>query len=242
MAPASGPGPAFTFTDEEVILLARLEHERWMAAQMALPPADEPGTADRAHARMVAWEQLPDRVRARYADAARGVPATLAKVGFQVLRDDKAHDGAGQADFTAGEWAILQEAMMAAGILVSLAEGSVDAEEILALVRKLREASIAHPRRLIRELAASALITGLRAGTRYADYEAPALDAIREATAIIAARASAELPGFRAFLAEVAMAVADANKEGGFLGVGARRRTPCEAAAIQAVNKATGEG
>jgi hypothetical protein len=36
------------------------------------------------------------------------------------------------------------------------------------------------------------------------------------------------------------MVVADANREGGFFGVGARRRTPGEAAAIQAVSRATG--
>ncbi len=248
MVPAFDPGLAFTFTDEEVLLLARLEHERLMTGQLPLSledgpvsPADGPGPADRAHPHLVPWEQLPGRARAKYAEAARGVPATLASVGFQVLRDDRANDGPGQADFTAEEWAILQQAMMAAGVLVSLAEGGVDADEILALARKLREASIAHPRRFIRELAAaSAFSTGLRAGARYADYEAPALEAIRAATAIIAARAPAELPGFRSFLAEIAMVVADANKEGGFFGVGARRRTPSEAAAIEAVRKATG--
>jgi uncharacterized membrane protein len=232
MVPASGPGLTFTFTDEEVELLARLEHDRWM---------DGPGPQDRAHPHLVPWEQLPDRAQAKYAKAARGVPATLASVGFQVLRDDRAHDGPGQADFTDGEWAILQQAMMAAGVLVSLAEGGVDADEIFALVKKLREASIAHPRRLIRELAAaSTFSTGLRAGARYADYEAPALEAIRSAAAIIAGKAPAELPGFRSFLAEITMVVADANREGGFFGVGARRRTPGEAAAIQAVSRATG--
>jgi hypothetical protein len=223
-------------------LLARLEHERQMAGPAALSPADGPEPAGCADPRLVPWEQLPDRARARNAEAARGIPATLASVGFQVLRDDRAHDGPGQADFTAEEWAVLQQAMMAAGVLVSLAEGGVDPDEILALVKKLREAGIAHPRRLVRELAAaSAFSTGLRAGTRYADYEAPALEAIRAATAIIAATAPAELPGFRAFLAEIAAVVADANKEGGFFGVGARRRTPAEAAAIQAVSRATTE-
>jgi uncharacterized membrane protein len=240
MVPASGPEPALTFTDQEVDLLARLEHERWMAGQLALPLGDGPGLTDRARSRLVPWEQLPDRVQVRYADVARGVPATLASVGFQVLRYDMAHDGPGQADFTADEWAILQQAMMAAGVLVSLAEGGIDGDEILALARELREASIAHPRRLVRELAAaSTLSTRLRAGTRYADYEATALDTIRSATAIIAAKTPAELPSFGAFLTEIATVVADANKEGGFFGIGARRRTSSEAAAIRAVSRAT---
>jgi len=240
MVPASDPEPPFTFTDEEVQLLARLEHERWIAGQLALSPADGPELTDRARSRLVPWEELPDRVQVRYADAARDVPSTLASVGFQVLRYDIAHDGPGQTDFTAEEWAVLQQAVMAAGILVSLAEGGIDAEEILALTRKLREASVAHPRRLIRELAAAPTFsTRLPAGTRYAEYEGPALDAIRSATDIVAAKAPVELPSFGAFLTEIAAVVADANKEGGFLGVGARRRTSNEAAAIQAVSSAS---
>lgn len=68
---------------------------------------------------------------------------------------------------------------MSAGVLVSLAEGVVDADEMFALIKKLREASIAHPRRFVRELtAASTFNTGLGADTTYADYEAPALAAI----------------------------------------------------------------
>ena len=240
MVPASGPGPAFTFTDEEVDLLARLDHERWMDGQLALSQADGPGPAGRASSRLVPWEQLPDRVQVRYAEAARGVPATLASVGFQVLRYDMAPDGPGQADFTASEWTVLQQAMMAAGALVSLAQGGIDAGEVLALTRKLREVSIAHPRRLVRELAAApAFSAGLRAGSRDDDEEATALARIRSATAIIAATAPAELPGFRAFLTEIATVVADANKEGGFHGIGTRRRTSSEAAAIRAVSRAT---
>ncbi|HUN37885.1 MAG TPA: DUF1003 domain-containing protein [Trebonia sp.] len=242
MVPASGPEAALTLTDEEVGLLARLEHDRWMAGELALSPADGAELTDRARSRLVPWEQLPDRVRVRYAESARGVPATLAGVGFHVLRYDMAHDGPGQADFTAEEWATLQRATLAAGILVSLAEGGADADEILAQARTLREASVAHPRRLVRELAASASTMGPPAGTRYADYEGPALDAIRSATAIIAARAPAELPGFRAFLTEVATVVADANKEGGFLGIGARRRTSAEVAAVRAVSGAAAPG
>jgi uncharacterized membrane protein len=239
MVPAFDPALAFTFTDEEAQLLARLEHERWAAGQMVRSSPDGPGPQDRDDPGLVPWEQLPDDARAEYADAARGVPAMLAGVGFQVLRDNRAQAGPGQADFTGSEWAIVQQAMMAAGVLVSLAEGGVDADEIFALVKKLREASIAHPRRFIRELAAaSAFSTGLRPGTRYADYETPALEAIRAATAIIAGKEPAEVPGFQSFLAEIAAVVADANREGGFFGVGARRRTPSEAAAIQAVIRA----
>jgi hypothetical protein len=189
----------------------------------------------------VPWEDLTDEARARSIEAAQAIPAMLAGVGFQVLRDTTgARQGAGEADFTPGEWAVLQQAMMASGVLVSLAEGVVDAEEIFALISKLREASVTHPRRFIRELtAASDFRTGLQPGSRYNNYRGPALEAIRSATAVVATRAPAELPHFRAFLAEIAAVVADANNEGGFFGLGARPRTPNEAAAMEAVKTAT---
>jgi hypothetical protein len=118
------------------------------------------------------WEQLPDDARTKYTEGVRRIPALLARVGFQVIRDGRAaQDGPREPDFASVDWDILQQALMASGVLVALAEGSVDAEEILALIKKLREASITHPRRFIRELtAASAFNTGLAAGTRYADY------------------------------------------------------------------------
>jgi uncharacterized membrane protein len=219
MVPASGPATVLAFTDDEAQLLARLEHERELTGP---------------------WEQLPDLVRARRTEAVRGIPAMLAEVGFQVLRDGTGgYDGPGEADFTADEWATLQQAVMASGVLVSLAEGVVDADEMHALVGTLREASTTHPNRLIRELAAtSTFTTGLRAGTRYADYEGPALRVIRSATAVLARKAPDQVGGFREFLTEIATVVADANDEGGFFGLGARPRTPNEAAAMEAVRKA----
>ncbi len=148
---------------------------------------------------------------------------------------------AGQADFTPEEWSTLQRAMMACGVMVSLAEGVVDADEIFMLMQKLQVARIAHSSHFIRELAAvPTFSTGLRLGTRYADYAGPGLEAIRSATVIVARKAAGEHAAFCAFLVDVAEAVADANREGGFLGVGAQRRTPNEAAAIAAVRKALG--
>jgi uncharacterized membrane protein len=229
MVPASGPAAAFAFTDDEARLLARLEHEREMTGQAAQRAGN-----------LVPWEQLPGQVRAQKTEAVRGIPAMLAGVGFEVLRDGAgAQDGPGEADFTAGEWATLQQAMMASGVLVSLADGTADADEIYALIGKLREAAITHPDRLIRELAGtSAFTTGLRPGTGYADYEGPALQAIRSATAILARKAPGQVAGFREFLTEIAAVVADANNEGGFFGLGARPRTPRETAAMEAVRKA----
>ncbi|GAA2388879.1 DUF1003 domain-containing protein [Dactylosporangium salmoneum] len=244
MVPTFDPTRTFAFSDHEVQLLARLEYEHEMTLApvrgaddtklgMAEPAPDPAPT-------LVPWEQLSDAARAKHMEAVRRIPAMLAAVGFQVLRDGKG-DIPGEADFTGDEWAILQQSMMASGVLVSLAEGVMDPEEIFALIKVLREASISHPNRFIRELAAaSTFTTGLPPGAVYADYEGPALEVIRSATVIIAGKAPAALADFRALLIEIASVVADANNEGGFFGLGARPRTPREATAIEAVRHATG--
>ena len=226
IVPTAHPASPFTFDDDELELLARLEHERRLAQ----------GAVDGTP-----WDDLSDEAREKRVAAVGRVPAVLASVGFQVLRDGTPAHGPREADFTTDEWATLQQAMMASGVLVALAEGVVDADEIFALVKKLRDTSITHPSAFIRGLtAASTFATGLRPGTKYAAYQTPALAAIRSATAILAEKAPAELADFQLLVADIAGVVADANNEGGFFGLGARPRTPHEAAAIRAVRKATG--
>ncbi len=241
MVPTFDPTLTVTLTDDEVHLLARLEHA-WQTSQDAeraevdLPAQRHPALDD-----LVAWDRLPHRARAEGLQLARGIPAMLAGVGFQVLRvATGTAEGDSEKDFTLEEWGILQQAIMASGVLVSLAEGVADADEIFALVRKLRETSLTHPNPFIRELAASSTFTtGLHAGSTYADYEGPALETIRSATAVVARKTPANLSDFRAFLDDLAATVADANKEGGFFGLGARPRTRAEAEAMRAVSRAT---
>ena len=239
LVPSAEPAAAFSFDDTEALQLARLRHEGWVAERTALgsesgPPPDGD--------RLTPWEQLSEQARTRHVDAVRRLPAALAGAGFQVFRDGNfSLAGAGEEDFTPEDWAVLQQSLMAAGVVVALAEGVVDAEEMFVLITKLRQASSGHASRLIRELAASSTFsTGLQPGTRYADYEVFAARTIRSATAIVARTTTQEeLAQFRAFLAEIAEEVADANLEGGFLGIGAHRRVDTEAAAIEVVRRAT---
>ncbi|WP_042364796.1 DUF1003 domain-containing protein [Streptacidiphilus neutrinimicus] len=225
---ADGVG-LLAFEEHEAWVLARLEHEHSVREQQGL----------RQRGGLLSWDQLSERAREQAVDAVRYLPTVLADVGFQVLRTGVGSDGAGELDFLPEDWALLSQALIASGVLTALAEGEVDAEEIVAMVQLLREASVSHPQRLIRELAAACTFdTGVRADTRYADYEKPALHAIHMATTVVARVAPAELPGFRAFLDEIAAVVAEANNEGGFFGLGARSRTPREAAAMEAVARA----
>jgi hypothetical protein len=150
-------------------------------------------------------------------------------------------DMAGEADFTPDEWTILQRAMMAAGVIVSLAAGGVDDDEMFALMQGLRGARFGDPNQLVRELAGiPSFATGLKRGMKFADYEGPGLEAIRSATATIAMKAPADLPAFRVFLVDLGEQVANANKEGGFAGLGAQWQTAAETAAIDSVKRALG--
>jgi hypothetical protein len=147
---------------------------------------------------------------------------------------------AGQADFSQDEWWTLRRAMAASGYIVSLAEGIIDADELLALGNRRLLARDQSPSQLIRELAGSGFNTGLQPDATYASYSGPGLEAIRSAAAIVARTAPGDLDSFRAFLVDLAETVADANVEGGFLGMGGQRRTPNEVRAIEAVRQALG--
>ncbi|MBF9069952.1 DUF1003 domain-containing protein [Streptacidiphilus fuscans] len=227
---AHGPEPVTAFDDQEAEVLARLEHEYRLSEEEAQAQGGP------RQGELTPWEELSAPARAQAVDAVRYLPTVLADIGFQVLRTGPGADGVGEIDFTPDEWATLHQALMAAGVLVALAEGEIDAEEIFAMVQLLREAGLTHPRRLIRELAATSTFdTGLRPGIRYAEYEKKALDAIQAACTLLSRRADDELATFRGFLTKIAGAVADANNEGGFFGRGARGRTPRETAAMESV-------
>ena len=237
IVPTYDPAVSAELTEEEVRALARLDYERW-TGEGAIAAGYDSG----AIAEPVVWDGLPEQARAIGVAAARRVPVALARAGFQVLRDIRATDGgAGEADFTPAEWATLQHSLMAAGVLVAIAEGGVDAEEMFALIKKLREVAITHPRRFIRELAGSSSFdTELQPDTTYATYSSIAVDLIGSCAAIVGRVAPDELPYFQALLGEIAEDVGDANMEGGFFGLGAQRRFGNEVTAIAAVYRAAG--
>ena len=135
----------------------------------------------------------------------------------------------------------MQRAMLAGAMLVSLADGSVDREELHALTMDLRDARFAHRSQLVHELAdVPPLQTEPRTPATYAAYQAGAVETIRSAVDIVAVKAPAELGDFREFVVRLAEAVADANLKGDILGAGRVRRTPDEVAAIETVKQALG--
>jgi len=78
----------FTFSDDEMELLARMEHDRWMAERRAA--GWKPGPVRDVHERrtpyLVPWEQLTEEIRDRDRETVRKLPSYAAAAGFQVIR------------------------------------------------------------------------------------------------------------------------------------------------------------
>jgi hypothetical protein len=150
---------------------------------------------------------------------------------------------AGRDDFSADEWLTMRRAFASAGVLVSVSEGGGTDDmlkEVFAITQHLRAARIGHSSQLVRELADSPFQSGWHSGMKLAQYEALALDAIRSATATVAVKAPEDLQAFREFLVALAETAANANVEGGIMGVGGVRVSRNEAVAIALVRRAAG--
>jgi hypothetical protein len=78
------------------------------------------------------------------------------------------------------------------------------------------------------------------AGVKLPDLKNVAVAAVREAAALVDAKAPADAPAFKEWLRKVAQATADASSEGGFLGFGGVKVSPAEQAALNDIAGALG--
>jgi voltage-gated potassium channel Kch len=88
VVPESATAPEFAFVGDEVELLAKLEHQRWMSEKLADgwtygQPRDN---ARKVHPDLKDWMDLNDATRDKDRNAIRSLPATLRAEGFQILR------------------------------------------------------------------------------------------------------------------------------------------------------------
>jgi hypothetical protein len=80
--------PPFAFTDEQVELLARQEHDRWVQAKLddgwrfGQPRNNEL----KLHDQLVTWEELDETNRNRDRDPVREIPKMLELTGFRIQR------------------------------------------------------------------------------------------------------------------------------------------------------------
>jgi hypothetical protein len=77
-------------------------------------------------------------------------------------------------------------------------------------------------------------------GVKPANVVPRALDALRQASAILDAKAPADAPAFKAWLNAIAAKVAEASKEGGFLGFGGVQVSEAEKATLAEIATALG--
>nr|MBP8304958.1 hypothetical protein [Phycisphaerae bacterium] len=80
--------PLFAFTPDEIELLARMEHDRWMAAkvQAGWRYGQAKDNDAKTHPCLVPYDRLPPDEQDKDRNAMRQIPAMLAKVGFGVHR------------------------------------------------------------------------------------------------------------------------------------------------------------
>lgn len=144
--------------------------------------------------------------------------------------------------FSSEEWAQVSHAPLMAmvaigasdpgGLLAAAKEGSALA---MALVHAVKD----HPDGLVHEVASEIKESrpghkelGIEKGQSREQVEQHAVDAIRRASELVVAKAPAEAEAYRAFLTATSQKIAEAAKEGGFLGIGGERVSEAEQQAL----------
>jgi hypothetical protein len=137
-----------------------------------------------------------------------------------------------KADFSEDEWKTMQKAVTGAGMLVSASHRDFtdsfgEATTLAKFLGRQRDQSTSQ---LVRELA-EVRRTGFGFTDSPQEIEAETLDALRSATATLAAKAPDEVDAYRQLVLDVAEAVA--NAKGGI--------KPVEAAAMDKIREALGD-
>jgi hypothetical protein len=143
------------------------------------------------------------------------------------------------AQLTAEEWSIVTEAPVLAGARVVAAESGGTLRETFA-IKRVYEAA--------RELRGeSALLDALVASPPSFDLDeiqagAASNERLRAALALLAQKASAEdVDAYRGFVLAVVQTVAEANREGGFIGLGGEEVSDGEQAALDEIYALLGQ-
>jgi hypothetical protein len=160
---------------------------------------------------------------------------------------------ADKSTFTGDEWKLLLESVMMAGIAVTAAEPS-------GLWGMLKE-SIANSSALLQakaDTAANPLVKaivgdfetsegraaardGLQAklkGAKPQEIKARCIETLQQARAVVDTKAPADSDGFKTWLYQISQKVAEASKEGGFLGIGGVAVSEAEKATLGEISSA----
>lgn len=160
-----------------------------------------------------------------------------------------------KSSFTPEEWKLLLESVMMAGIAVTAAEPSGlwgVLKESFASGSALAQAKMdpgSNP--LIKAVVADFETTqgqitardGLReklASSLPTEIKARCIETLRQAAALVDAKAPDDATAFKGWLREISQHVAEAAKEGGFLGIGGVRVSEAEKATLTEISSALG--
>src|SRR5215210_4234441 len=161
---------------------------------------------------------------------------------------------ANKTNFTPEEWTKLLESPMMAGLAVTAAEPSGLwglLKESLSGGWALLEAKTSGPNELIKAVATdfgtsegrAAARDGVQArlsGSKPTEIRDKAIAALRDAAAIVDAKAPAEAAAFKDWLKQIAQKTAEASTEGGFLGFGGVQVSEAEKATLAEIASAVG--
>lgn len=160
---------------------------------------------------------------------------------------------ASKSSFTPEEWTQLLEAPMMAGMAISAADPNGIfgvLKESFTTGKLLAQANAdAGANELVKAVAADygtaegrkAATEGLRtkmSGGKPGEIKAKALDGLRQVTALLAAKSPGDGAAFKAWLTQISQGVAEAAKEGGFLGFGGVRVSDAEKATLAEISTA----
>jgi hypothetical protein len=158
---------------------------------------------------------------------------------------------AGKSDFTPGEWKQLLESVMMAGIAVTAAEPSGlwgTVKESFASAQGMasgKSGSSDLIKALVADFETSEGRTvardGLKEklkGSKAPEIKAKSVEALRQAAALLDAKASGEAAAVKAWLRQISQNVADASTEGGFLGFGGVAVSDAEKATLAEIDAA----
>jgi hypothetical protein len=81
----------FSFTESEIEIMARLEHERWMKEKQAQgwQYGKTRNDEEKIHPDLVPWESLSEEAKKKNKESVEQIPHLLARAGFQIYRIPK---------------------------------------------------------------------------------------------------------------------------------------------------------
>jgi hypothetical protein len=162
---------------------------------------------------------------------------------------------ANKSNFDATEWARVLDGVFSAGLAVSMAEPSGLIGMVQEGIASARDLAVAktdpNAGELIKSIVAyvetsegrSAARDSLKAriqGKSRPEAKAACIAALAEASAAVAAKAPSESAAFKKWLLQISQHVAEASKEGGFMGFGGVAVSEAEKATLAEIAKALG--